>query len=394
VIRFAVGAIALLLASSAVLTTREAISASPVSIPEKQWIPLRLPPDGTGISRMDKHVTPTFCPLNNRVYFTGGDYVGKSYRQETWSLDVAERLRNSSDPAAGWRLEYPFCGPKGAPQPKGPDFVGWTWDSRRNVFWMVPGEMQPSGPYSQNCPGQTPAYSDDVSAEGPRLLYRHIMTFDPVTKSWADYDTNINGRGSDTWYSVYDPVTDSIIRPSPGHTMGIYDIKQKSWANHPLGSNALGRDPQILASHFATDYEKRRIFIIDPQSGRLHRWDMDGRKLIDLGSIPKGPILKANEGSVIADKGYAVWDSNARILIHYRYNHEGIFIYHPDEPTPRWEPGNFPMAEGGPSGLGVHWNGAAFDPVNNVMIGIGHRDYLLLFRYNAVTRSPAPSAKQ
>lgn len=391
--RIALSVILVLLLAVFAVTPKAADPVTPPPIPEKQWIPLRLPPEGKGISRMDKHVTPAFCPLNNRVYFTGGDYIGTSYRQETWSFDVAERLRNPNDPAAGWRLEYPYCGPKGAPQPKGPDFVGWTWDPHRNVFWMVPGEMQPHGNYALRCPGERPDfYGDDVSDEGPHLLFRHIMTFDPATRTWADYDSNINGHGSDTWYSVYDPVSDTLIRPSPNYTMGIYDIKAKKWTNYPLGTNANGRSPEIFKVHYATDYGKRRIFMVDPGNGRLHRWNMDSHKLGDLGPIPKGP-LSGPPGFVIADKGYAVWDSNSKVLIHYRYGNQGVFVYHPDENPPRWEPGDFAMAPGAPPGLGVHWNGAAFDPVNNVMVGIGHPDYLFLLRYSAAGRPAAPSSK-
>lgn len=364
-------------------------AASPPEIPEKQWIPLLLPPEGKGISRMDKHVTLAFSPLDNRVYFTGGDYIGTSYRQETWSLDVAERLRNRSDATAGWRLEYPQCGPTGAPQPKGPDHVGWTWDGNRRVFWMVPGEMAPHGRYGQRCPGERPDYyGDEDGTKGPKLLYRHIMTFDPTTRSWADYDSNVNGTGSDTWYAVYDPVTDTIIRPSPNYTMGIYDIKAKRWTNYPLPANANGLEPLIQKVHYATDYEKRRIFMVDPVRGRLHRWDMDARRLADLGPIPKGPITGP---FVVADKGYVAWDSHAKILIHYRHNRDGVFVYHPDAIPPRWEVADFPIAPGAPPGLRVHWNGVAFDPANNVLVGIGDPTYLFLFRYGQPQRQPGPS---
>ncbi len=362
-----------------------AAGTAPVSVPEKQWLVLPLPPEGAGISRMDKHVTLAFSPLTNRVYFTGGDYLGTSYRQETWSLDIAERLRHPDNPSAGWRLEYPYCGPVGAPQPKGPDFVGWTWDPKRNVFWMVPGEMQPHGPYSPRCPGERPDYSgDEDGTQGPKLLFRHIMTFDPVSRRWADYDTlrPTDGQGSDTWSSAYDPMTDTLVRASPSHMMGIYNISRKKWTHYPLG-----RGVEIQRVHWATDYDARRIFMIDPVNGRLHRWNMDARTLSDLGRIPGGPI----SGSfVIADKGYCVWDSSARVLIHYRPYRQGVFVYHPDEKPPRWEATDFPLAQGTPAGLKVHWNGAAFDPVNNLMIGIGGEgsDYIWLLRYGAVT-SPA-----
>jgi hypothetical protein len=357
-------------------------SQEPIVIPEKVWIVLPLPTEGKGIARMDKHVSLAFSPLNNRVYFTGGDYLGQSYRQETWSLDVADRLRDRNNVSAGWRLEYPYCGPQGSPQPKGPDHVGWTWDSRRNIFWLVPGEMQPHGKYSQRCPGERPDYyGDEDGTQGPKLLFRHIMTFDPKTMTWADYDANANGPGSNTWYSVYDPVTDTLIRPSPNYTMGVYDIKAKRWVNYPLGPNANGQDPNVQTVHYATDYEKRRVFMIDGARGRLHRWNMDAHTLSDLGPIPNGPLVAGS--SILSDKGYSVWDSNAKVLIHYRFRGQGVFVYHPDEKPPRWEAADFPLAPGSPPDLKVHWNGVAFDPVNNVVVGIGGEgsDYIWLLRY-------------
>jgi len=135
--------------------------------------------------------------------------------------------------------------------------------------------------------------------------------------------------------------------------------------------------------HYATDYEKRRIFMIDPIRGRLHRWNMDAHTLSDLGPIPGGPITGS---SVIADKGYCVWDSSAKVLIHYRYLRGGVFVYHPDETPPRWQTTNYPLGADAPGGVQVHWNGAAFDPVNNALIGIGDTNYLWIFRYGSVTR--------
>ena len=350
----------------------------PIGIQENQWVALAMPPEGKGIFELDKHVSVAFSSVTNRVYFVGGDYLGESYRNEVWSLDIAERWRDRSNPAAGWRLEYPFCGPLGAVQPKGPDFVGWTWDTRRNVFWMVPGEMQPHG-NGDYCPGERPDYyGDEDGSKGPRLLFRHIMTFDPATRQWADFDNNADGGGSDTWYSVYDPVTDTLIRASPEYTIGIYEVTRKRWTRYPLG-----RSIEISKAHWATDYEKRRIFMIDPEHGRLHRWDMDARVLRDLGPIPGGPIHSDGPG----DKAYCVWDPKARVLIHYRYIREGVYVYHPDERPPRWETTNFPVVGDAPKDTRVHWNSAAYDPRNAVVIGIGDARFLYLFRY----AKPIPS---
>jgi hypothetical protein len=361
-----------------------ATEPTPIAIPENQWVGLAMPPEGQGIYELDKHVSVAFSPLTNRVYFVGGDYLGESYRNEVWSLDIAERWRDRTNPAAGWRLEYPYCGPIGAVQPKGPDFVGWTWDPRRNVFWMVPGEMQPHG-NNNYCPGERPDYyGDEDGTKGPRMLFRHIMTFDPATMRWADYDGNADGGGSNTWQSVYDPVTDTLIRASPEDTIGVYEIARKRWTRYPIGSVA------IRKAHWATDYEKRRIFMIDPERGRLHRWDMDARVLRDLGKIPLGAIQSDGPG----DKAYCVWDPKEKVLIHYRYVPGlggGVYLYHPDDRPPRWETANLPVVGDAPEGTRVHWNSAAYDPHNGVIIGIGDSRFLYLLRYSK-RQSPVGTA--
>src|SRR3990167_2900987 len=126
----------------------------------------------TAITYYDKHTSLALNPDNGRVYFEGGDYFGTSYRGETWSLDVRARL-SSTDPAAGWTLEYPVCGPTTQLRPKGPDFVGWTWDATRHLFWMVPGEMQPHG--GGLCPGETSTYTSD-----PGFRYGSLVTLAPA----------------------------------------------------------------------------------------------------------------------------------------------------------------------------------------------------------------------
>src|SRR5262249_43236331 len=127
----AVSAPPILLASQAPASPS---STSQVSIPLKQWVALAAPPpnSGKGIPSVSKHVNAAYHPPSGRIYFTGGDYSGGagmvtgSYRQETWSLSIPERLAARNDPAAGWRLEYAYCGPAGQIQPKHPDYMGWV----------------------------------------------------------------------------------------------------------------------------------------------------------------------------------------------------------------------------------------------------------------------------
>lgn len=368
-------------------------SPSGPDIPDRTWVLLPLPPQhgspsaanktpAAGLANHDKHVSLAWNPDNGKIYFEGGDYFGLSYRQETWSLDVKARL-SVADPAAGWTLEYPHCGPSTQVQPKGPDFVGWTWDPSRHVFWMIPGEMQPRGAWSgMLCPGETESYTTEGN-----LLFKHIMQFDPVTKKWADYD---QWNGSESWFAVYDPKTDTIVHDAHGYRMGVYDIKAKTRATYSYRSPS-GPDPEIAKTIWAADLAGRRIFMPDSLRGNLYRWDMDARKLTLIGPSLCGPAPSD-------DRGYAVWDSNAKVMIQSCYGGGAVYAYHPDEKPPRWEDlsklpirGKLNPSLGSPNG--VQFNGVAFDPVNNWIVGLGWQG-IWLFRYGPVTRTPVPSPKQ
>ena len=137
--RFLTGAVlaaaAALAATAKDPATRPA--AKPIDIPLKTWIARKLPALGKGPAATGaKHIRLAHNGENGRIYFCGGDYGGlkhnQSGRNELWSYSIA---------GGDWKLEYPYTGPAGDVQPSHPDETGWTYDSRRKVFWMVPGGL-------------------------------------------------------------------------------------------------------------------------------------------------------------------------------------------------------------------------------------------------------------
>ena len=346
---------------------------SRIDIPAGQWTALPGPDIGKGI-RGSKHVGGEFNPNNKRLYFTGGDYSGtggymQSYRQETWSLSIADRF-SSTDINAGWKLEFPYCGPDGGVQPYHPDFVGWTWDSTRNVFWMVPGTMV--GTVS-NCPNEP----------GPGFLGSSVMTFDPAAQKWAHHGPASKYKNH-TWQSVYDAKTDTIIQfaHNGGNGQaeaGFYNIATKTWSYAGLGLNALRKPIRINNGYMAADFHERAIYAIDPFQGRLHRYLIDSRKLEDLGAVPTGPTNKTNPQA-----GNLVWDSVNKILMWALDPGRGFHAYNPATKT--WEvlPTNSNL-----NGIKAYGRTLVFDPSQNVFLLFGCASescrpsarYMFFFRY-------------
>jgi hypothetical protein len=371
---------------------------SRIALPLKQWVALSLPARYRGGA---KHITGTWDPDNGRLYFTGGDYAGEapftgftdSYRQETYSLSLAERFADKANPNVGWRLEYPYCGPAGQVQPKHPDYVGWTWDSKRHLFWMVPGTMETS---DLNCPGETTAFASD-----PGFRIQRIMTFDPVTQRWADVaDAGLSGIVPETWGTVYDPQTDTLIRfnwhGGAGGQVGVYDIATRAWTFRTLGLNALGQEIRINDGPVAADLVGRAIYAIDAFAGRLHRHRMDTGSLEDLGVIPGGPLTNTWTQPAI------VWDSVNQVVLWHRYfgldadgnpvSPAGFYAYHPD--SKRWETLSLGTDLTGVTASGLSMT---FDSGQNAVVliprvpsGTPPALYLYVYRYGAGASTPPP----
>lgn len=352
--------------------------AGPIHVPLRQWIALKMPPQGA-IPGVSKHVTGAFNPDDGRIYFTGGDYGGPvyldSYRQETYSLSLAARWADKANPHAGWRLEYPYCGPAGQVQPQSPDFVGWIWDSKRHVFWFVPGVSVRA---RKTCLNMTGEKND------PNFPFARVMTFEPVAKRWTDVAAG--GRGTaHTWHSVYDPATDTIIQFSGAGngavTVGTYHIDTTSWTYRNVAPPNWDRKTiRITAGYLATDFKARIIYTIDPNAQRLYRYSMESQTLEALGELP----VPNREG-----QPKIVWDPINEVLFWHNGQVNEFFAYHPTTRT--WE--QLSTQSDLPDIHAVASNTLVFDPHQNVLLTFGEvwgapgtpqhaaKPYMFLYRY-------------
>ncbi len=375
--------------------------AGAVNIPAGKWIAIKTPERYKGLNYGGntyygmKHVSMAVDSKNHRIYFEGGDYMGargfkQSYQQETWSLDLATRLANPTNRNAGWLLEYPYCGPAGQIQPKHPDTIGWVWDSKRSVFWHVPGVDVPS---QDLCPGETYDYNTNpaTSAHGG-FIQSHLMTFNPTTKKWTDVSSNV-GANRSRWKSVYDPKTDTIVQFAlrSGALARVYNIATNIWKDYSLGSDANGSTIYINNSFMAADLVDRVIYAIDPFHGRLFRYNMDTHTITDLGIVPGGP-----RGSSGFYETYIAWDSVNHVL--YWFNHTSpthnlFYVYHPT--TKQWQSMSTATNLSGINAVG---RDLVFDSYDNALILMGGIDpapphYFYLYRYGNGSGTAQPSTQ-
>jgi hypothetical protein len=355
------------------------VPTTQIDIPLKQWVALAAPPaeSGKGIPSGNKHVNAAYHPPSARIYFTGGDYAGgggfptDSYRQETWSLSIAERFGNVSDPAAGWRLEYPYCGPPEQIQPKHPDYVGWVWDPKRSLFYLVPGVMDSTT--ESNCPGETPDKQTN-----PGFISGRMMSFDPVARRWAIVGSGDPGPDpSDSWQSILDPVTDTIHRFGVTMRANRYNIASRRWS-------VSGMPPlNIWKEYLAADIEGRAVYAIDGLAGRLHRYNIDSGSFKDLGPIPGGSLRTTNQT-------YLAWDSLNKVLFWHKEG-TAFFAYHPQ--TRGWE--TLSIASN-VSGVNARGRLLIYDPGQNALLLFGGSDtgtpYIFLYRYGTGPGTPPRAA--
>jgi len=262
------------------------------------WTVLEAPARGFG-NRGGKHQAWAKNSINGRWYTCGGDYPGDaafeaSYRQEVHSLDLAARL--AGDRNAGWAVEQPYCRSDGGMQPKHPDTIGWQWWSKGRKFVMIPGGMATQG--KSNCAGETALPQSD----GGRYIWRDgAMAFDPITKTWEHWSGG-NGEldGTDNrfrhWHSIYDPDRDRFIRfdeheangmQAQALTPGVAPTRTAAWSIIATNlRNASGGRAMFATEHLALDRQRRRIYGVDINGGRLVYFSLATNTLSDVGQLP------------------------------------------------------------------------------------------------------------
>ncbi|OYV27918.1 MAG: hypothetical protein B7W98_00735 [Parcubacteria group bacterium 20-58-5] len=370
--------------------------ATLATLPTGQWYAIETPSKGNGPYYGDntydglKHVSIALCPTDGRLYFEAGDYASpgniESYQQGTYSLSLPDRLAGTSRDA-GWREEYPYCG--SGIQPKHPDTVGWVWDSKRNVFILVPGECVING--TSNCPGESTNPVDD-----PNFLFNHMMEFDPANKNWSDVGAQSDGQMpyGNNWKSAYDATTDSIIRFGDGGSGAVashYSRAARTWKDYTLGPNKAGGTIYISNSFVGIDEAGRAIYTIDIQNGTLYRYHIDTQVIEDLGPIPGG----ANPGKY---EVYLDFDPSRNMVYWFDNDRGGFYGYH--AATGVWETLSTAVANDG--ALTATGRTMVYDAADDVVLLMGGIDpapapYFYLYRYPAAgtvttpTQTPAPT---
>lgn len=327
-----------------------------LSIPVNTWI-ARLYPPHDGVSapgRNSKDIRFALNPDDSRIYISTGDWSGPFYsdsgRQETFSYDVVTDR---------WAVEHPSCAASGV-QPMRPDEIGFTYDTKRKLFWLVPG-------FELNLP--------DTCHTGVSLMRGSVMTFDPATRAWVDprrAGIPSAAPGIHT-YAEYDPVTDALIVLGQDEVLH-YAIQTNQWQRVPVRTPNIGT-LRLSESRATIDVTGRAVYSIDNTAKRLLRYRIDAQALDDLGPLPAATHASVERATNVG------WDPINHVLLWWHYDEQRVRVYHPD--TKQWELPSQPN----PSGQPLRGNSAYFDPMHNVFIVMGASetcnvcDYFFLYRY-------------
>lgn len=331
--------------SFARLATAEerANTVAPLNIPANTWIARRLPGPGKAPAS-GKDFRMAFNPADQQLYIGFGDWAGpwglNSGRQEMYSYHVGRDQ---------WTLVVPYCLGQGHIQPSGPDELGWVYDSKRAIFWMIPGFQ-----WDKDCPS---------SVKGK------VMTFEPRTRQWSVVE-GIEPIHSDVVYSQYDERTDRIFSfawdGGMGTAIDIIDCATATLKRQPLRGVGNAR---IAKNYSALDPQSRTLYGMDTRRGKFYAYDLDRGNLSAIGSTPFNPG-KENQALMVFNTKHNV------LLWPYK---EKLYVYDPSRD--RWQT----RAPRQPEGIPVFGQSVGYDPQHDVLVYMGgylrKNENLFLYRY-------------
>lgn len=266
---------------------------------------------------------------NNKIYFTAGDHSGgiynSSYRQDTYSMDLAAKLAAPSTADAGVTLEYPFCGYNNEWQPKMPDFMGWTWDSNRHVFWQVTG-LYVSSTSQCIAEGETSdGVTNNPDSTHPGFAMGNFQ-FNPSTQRWSAPLSGTYSYGN-TWGTVFDPDHDEIVKWSSVSN------------NQLLTVNATTFEPTLYSGDAITNTVAESRMAIDLVGRRAYSYDENLQILtiinLDNHTVNTEPGVN-NPGYPGLGQALVAWNSVDHLLYYFTNEYQnivgwtnGLYAYHP-----------------------------------------------------------------
>jgi hypothetical protein len=182
----------------------------------------------------------------------------QSGRQELYSYNLEHD---------DWRLEHPYCPASGEIVPFHPDQVGWVWDSKRRIFWMLPGAQFGSSLGGAPCDGK-----------------RWVVTgFDPQSRKWNEPPQGpiFKNEYEHSKFAIYDVVTDCCIM--------LGSTESRHW--HPSTGQwdgaRFGGNRYLFGSY--TAQVDRHVYALDFRDRRLVRYHIDDRRMEDGPALPFDP---------------------------------------------------------------------------------------------------------
>ncbi len=234
-----------------------------VEIPLEIEIEERVPPGcDQGPCRGTKHVRLTVNPENGLIYWHGGDFgfdghQGSEYphfkhsaRQEIFTYDIENDQ---------WNLVMPYC-VKDNFIFGHPDQHGWVWDSKRRIFWSLPGQQRYFG----------------TSCDGTRGM---VMGFDPRTEAWSMHEPQKPAPWRSE-FAVYDEKTDRVYMLGLRNDVMIWNPN-----NHEWSSIEGDRLPRRRNSTYVS-LVGRDIYTIDYFNNELAAYNIDDGVMRSMAPLP------------------------------------------------------------------------------------------------------------